>query len=393
MLEKYLILFSYKEPMVSFVKPRYVGLDVEGPLVNPASDFAWKTYDELLSEPTKTKFPRARCESYDERYDDFRYLYDLNKSRRHSTGMWPSLSLALAAIDGKTDDDLIALAEKTTKLNPGTDKLMNYLLEKFDRKDRKIYLITSSHSPVGLSIAEKYGIPFKQVFTHGFQPSRKILSQKDFVSEVKERSPMAVLSEHKEKLGTFLSNYLNICEGLGAFYDVALHEPDKIEKVILNLSIKALLAEHDNLFDDVNDFWLKKTLQHLFLDDEYVMGSHRKVDAMRHVCNDGRRWTYVDDGIVGAMPIDYADYGFSINMTNKHALPFSKLNVATADMSNLIPVYETMLDGEFGLKTQERLDSEELRVFTPRNIQQDIENVIKVNREMKNKLKDLYVSL
>lgn len=55
---------------------KLVGLDVEGPLVNPASDFAWLTYDELLSESTKAEFPRKRCENYDGKYDDGRYLYN-----------------------------------------------------------------------------------------------------------------------------------------------------------------------------------------------------------------------------------------------------------------------------------------------------------------------------
>lgn len=308
--------------------------------------------------------------------------------------MWPLLSLSLAAVDGKNDNDLIAYAEKTTQENPGTEKLMNYLIENFDGL---VYLITSSYPAVGLKIAEKYDIPFKQVFTNGFPPSRKILSQKDFVTEVKERSPMRVLSEHKKKVGSFLHEYLDICNGLGKFYDVILKEKrlqqnyydEKTEA--LHLSVKALIKEHSKLFENINDFTLRNTLECLFSNEKCVIGSHRKVDAIRSVHDRKGFWAYAGDGIVDGMPIDYADYGISINMTNGHALSFSKLNIATTDTSKLIPVFDAMLNGKFGSKLKESLDSEEIRVFTSRDIQQDIENVIKVNRDRKNKLKASYV--
>jgi len=364
-------------------EPVYVGMDVEGIKVNPKVDFAWISH-ELLSEPTKAKFTKEVCDIYDGGYDDGRYFYDLGRSQRSSTGKWPLLSLCLAAIDGKTDDDLIALAEKTTQLNPGTDKLMEYLLERFDGR---IYPITSSYPAVELPIAKKYDIPFTQVFTNGIQV-RKENPKKDIIEEIERRSPMCILSENREELGKFLNEYKTTWEALATCYEQNSKTPNDAG---INMRINDLLEYHDNLFEKVGNQKLRNVLEYLFLIERGVMGSHRKVDAMRSVKDNRRAWTFVDDGIVGAMPIDWAKGGFSVNTTNKHALSFSKLNVATADVSNLIPVYEAMLDGEFGPELKEKLDSERIRVFTPRDIQQDIETVISANKEMKNKLKALYV--
>jgi len=369
-----------------------VGVDVEGPIVNPKADLAWMIRDELLSEETRAKYTREKCERYDEKYDDGRYFYELNKSSRHSTGTWPLLSLAFAAIDGITDDELIAYAEKTTQENPGTEKLMGYLLERFEGR---VNLITSSYAPVGLSIAKKYGIPFKQVFTNGHQPSRKTLSQMSFEDEIKQRSPMAVLSEHKKELDIFMSKYVGICEALGAFYttlEEKISQKQYDEKTkYLPLAIRGLRKAHDELFDKISDFRLQNTLKCMFLNEECIMGSHRKVDAMRSVHDDRRRWGYIGDGIVDGMATEYADFGISLNMTNKHALSLSKLNVATTDVSKLIPVLDAMFSGEFGGKLKDKLDSEEIRVFSITDIQQDIDAVVKVNREKKNELKALYV--
>jgi predicted HAD superfamily phosphohydrolase len=377
-----------------YSKPKFGGFDVEGPLVNPASDFAWLTYDQLLSESTKEEFPRKRCVDYDENLDDGRYFYELNNSVRHSTGMWPALSLALAAYDGKNDSDLTAFAEKTTQLNPGTDKLMNDLLKKFDGE---VFLITSSYSAVALNVAKKYDIPFSHVATNGFQRSLTD-RRRDIAEEIENRSPMLVLSGNKKGLGKFLHEYLDVCDALGQLYSAAMTEEYKKEigkyntkEDSLHLAIRNFKDSHDELFEKIHDSNLSFGLKDLFLMEEGVMGSHRKVDAMRKFRDNRRLWSYAGDGIVDGMPIDYAYYGISINMKDKHALRLSKMNFATTDMSHMIPVFDAMFNGNFNRQMKERLDSEKLRVFTPIDIQQDIDAVIKVNGEAKNKLKELYV--
>jgi len=364
-------------------RPERAAVDIEGPFVNPKADFAWFT-NEILSPETKKLFPLDLCKTYDGGYDDGRYFHELGRSTRHSTGMWPQLSLAIAAYDGKTDDDLIALARKTTKLNPGGDKLMKYLLKNFDAE---VYPITSSYPAVALIIAKDLGIPFDQVTTNGFQPPQKHIHKPDFVDEVKQRSPMRILSQNRKELGKFLVPYVKTCEALAECYGMVPKDRIRAEE-----AIGALLSRHNDLFEDVNDSNLRSTLEYMLLTEEGVMGSHRKVDAMRRVHDDRRLWTYLGDSIVDAMPIEFADYGISINMKDRHALSFSKLNAATTDVSTMIPIFERMLYEDFNpVRLKGELDFEEIRVFTPHDIQKDIEKVIQANGEAKEKLKAMYV--
>ncbi len=371
-------------------KLEYAALDVEGPVVNPAADFAWQIY-ESLSKSTKSKFPRERCETYDGVYDDGRYFYELRQSSRHSTGMWPLASLVLAAIDGFSDEDLIAYAEKSVQENPGTEKLIESLMK---NSGGKIYLITSSYPAIGLTIAKRNGIPFKQVFTHGYPHSMELLSQRGFEVEVRDRSPMSILSENKKELEKFMHKYMDICEALGKHCNSALDAENQLqEEIVWNeyAQIRGLRKQHDNLFEKIIGGDFRYTLKCMFLDESGVMGSHRKVDAMRKVHDNRNVWGFTGDGIVDGMPIDYAEFGIALNMTNKHALSLSKLNVATTNMAELIPVFDSMFNGEFEpKKIQDELNSEKIRVFTPRDIQEDINAAVKVNREKKNELKALY---
>jgi predicted HAD superfamily phosphohydrolase len=360
--------------------PDHAGVDVEGPFQNPKADFAWQTY-EILSPETKETFPLIACKDYDSHYDDGRYFHDLNRSHpRHATGMFPQLSLALAGYDGKTDEDLIALAEKTKKLNPGATELMEHLLQNFGRE---VYPITSSYSAVSLIMARDLGIRFDDVISNGRQHWKRA-SKKDLVDEVKARSPMRVLSEHRVELEQFLVPYLKTCETLGQLY--ITEQSSGTEE-----AIRTALGQHNDLFESVANSELKDTLKQMFLTEKYVMGSHRKVDAMRKIDKDRREWVYIGDRIVDAMPIEFANYGLSINMKDKHALSHSKLNVATTDVSTLIPVFDSIIEGNFYPNRLKReLDSEKIRVFTPHDIQSDIDTVVNVNGEMKDRLKAQY---
>ncbi len=350
-----------------------VGLDVEGILVNPAADFAWLTYDNLLSEKTKAIFPREVCEFYDSKYDDGRYLYELNRNikKRWCTGTWPLLSLALAAYDGIDDYKLIKYAKLTTQKNPGTDELLQYLTEK---NKGRFYLITSSYPAVPLKIADEFGIPFKNVFSLGYHCE---WSKVKFEDVVDSRSPF--FDFKKSELDKFLYKYLYICERLGEAYEKK--DDDKI---------CYLVEEHNKIFEDINNPIFRKTLKGCFLEQNLCMGSHRKVEALKSVTK-GEKVIYVGDGIVDAMPIKFADYGISMNMTNEHALLFSKLNVATTNISNLIPIFDSIFKGRFNpKKLKKELTSDDVKIFTPEDIQQKTKEVIAINREMKAELKKLF---
>jgi predicted HAD superfamily phosphohydrolase len=349
-----------------------VGLDVEGVLVNPAADFAWLTYDNLLSERTKAIFPREVCEFYDSKYDDGRYLFKLNKKieKKWRTGTWPLLSLALAAYDGIGDDELIKYANLIAQKNPGTDELLKHSIKK---SEGKVYLITSSYPAVPLKIADEFGIPFKNVFSLGYTSP----IEKEFYWEVRSRSPLDHFFD--VDLEQFLYQYLYICERLGAAYE----KRDKSQ-------IQWLVKEHNKIFEKIKKPLLRKVCEDSFLNQSICMGSRRKVEALKSVAK-REKIIYVGDGIVDAMPIKFADYGISMNMTNEHALLFSKLNVATTDVSDLIPIFDSIFEGRFNPKRlKKELDSDNVKIFTPEDIQQKTKEVIAINREMKAELKKLF---
>jgi hypothetical protein len=353
-----------------------VGLDVEGVLVNPAADFAWLTYDKLLSERTKAIFPREVCEFYDSKYDDGRYLFELNKKieKKWSTGTWPFLSLALAAYDGIIDDELIKYANLITQKNPGTDELLKHSIKK---SEGKVYLITSSYPAVPLKIAYEFGIPFENVFSLG---GNYCDSKRKLENTVRLRSPLWSLLDLKLewKLGQFLYQYLYVCERLGRAYE------KKDEDQIYHL-----VTEHDRIFENI-DHPASRILKECFLEQNMCMGSHRKVEALKSVAKE-EKTIYVGDGIVDAMPIKFADYGISMNMTNEHALFFSRLNIATTDVSNLIPIFDSIFEGRFNPKRlKKELDSDNVKIFTSEDIQQKTKEVIAINREMKAELKKLF---
>jgi len=363
----------------------YVGLDVEGPLVNPKADFAWLVYDNLLSKEIKAIFPREVCEFYDNKYDDGRYLWELNskKRKKYSTGKWPLVSLCLAVCDKINDDKLIEYARRTTQENPGTSELLSYLTAK---TEENVYLITSSYPAVPLLISSKYNISNSQVFSLGTQ----ILERgrpTSFEEEVYIRSPVRGIKYPLEDLKNFLIHYLYICERLGKAYS----SPPSSFKLFFE--IYYLLKEHYSLFKRVTNLSQRDTLEYLFLKERGCMGSHRKVEAMKLITSmeGNKKWVYVGDGIVDAMPLKFADFGISINMTNKHALSFSALNVATTNVSNLIPIFDSIFLTKFDPeRLKKELTSDDLKIFTPKDILRNPEEVVRVNREMKNRLKELY---
>ncbi|MFH1473641.1 MAG: hypothetical protein ABIE55_01985 [Candidatus Aenigmatarchaeota archaeon] len=351
-------------------------LDMEGPVVNPKGDFAYVIH-EKLSEETRTKFPGKAVDEFDG-YDDKRYFDELRKSDpRHSTGTTPLLVTCIAAYDGKTDEEINYLAEKMVKhnLNPGAGALLEGAIEEFGVDN--VYFVTNSNPPIGLNIAEIYGIPFKQVFTNGFQPKRP---KSNLIEEIEQRSPLTALSKNKEELGQFLSDYLASCQSLTVAYDQSL----KLGQ------IKTHLEYQRELFDKCSGKQ-GSALKRLFLTEEGIMGGHRKVDAMRSVTDDRGKLGFLGDSIVDAMALNYAGKGVSVNMTNKHALQFSDMNVATNNMSSLIPLFRNMAAGEIEL--DKGFDHKKISSFTPHNIQKIIESVIETNSETKNALKAIYVPI
>ncbi len=404
--------------------PLYVGLDVEGILVLPKADFAWLIYDRKLSPAMRALFPRERCEAYDGKYDDGRYIYELAKPEGHSTGTWPCVSLALAGMDSVTDRDLINYAEKTTQEMPGTGKFLKDAMEK---TGGNVYFATSSYPAVALKIAYKYGIPSSHVFTMGrqlppdrmqyydekraeldkkekeqilqmpegsetlanfFQAQRKLL----YDTEVMERSPLGVLNEFNLPLGAFMKKYMDVTGRIGDYYQRGVLNPADAT------AYELFLKEHNSLFGSIprDAKPLREELENLFRSpaSRGNMGSRNKTRSMRQVHDNGDEWFYAGDGIVDGHPIGWARYGVSMNMRDRHALPYSKLSVVTTDVSHLIPVLDQALERELDVeKLKMQLNSAGTQVFSPHDIWTNIETVRTSVGAVKEELAKLYVEV
>ncbi len=368
----------------------YAGFDVEGILVLPKADFAWLVYDNLLSDEVKTLFPRNRCEDYDGSYDDGRYLHELANPEGHSTGTWPCVSAALAAMSGVSDYQLFEYAKKTTQEMPGTKELLEHAAK---ITDGRVYFFTSSYPAVALHIAHKYGIPSSHIFAMGRQHAglgREYTDAKqkiNIAAETEMRSPVKTFLKHPVALAIFMAKYFDITETMGRCYGSGVVDTD---------AYRALLYAHDSLFasipDELKD--LRTELENCFLSPTSMgnMGSRNKTAAMRSVHDNGGDWAYFGDGIVDGDPIGYACYGASMNMRDKHALPKSKVSIVTTDNSNLIPVLDQAFEGEFDVE-ELKATLKNAKVFSPHDIRTNIEAVRTAVGAAKNRLNELYVQV
>src|SRR3989338_3642229 len=171
-----------------------VAFDLEGPIVNPGVDFAKDVYDSLISPGTKSKYPDPFADF--DSYDDDRWRAErYSTGRKHSTGTTPLVVDCLAAVDGKTDDDMIEFASSIVSsgkaYNPGARELLRSLVS------GSVYIITSSYPAIPIAVAEENGISFAHVFNHGNQVRNGML---DARGEIEHRSPLRVLSAHRDEL-------------------------------------------------------------------------------------------------------------------------------------------------------------------------------------------------
>lgn len=341
-----------------------VAFDLEGILVNPAADFAWLVYDNLVSPRTRQKYPRGLIEKFDE-YDDTRWERERNR-KGHNTGTTPIISLCIAAADGITDDRLIGHAENTTKETPGAKELLAYI------RGTNAYIITSTYAVAPVIIASRYGIPFYNVFSNGFQQSATSCKFNPALSEeVRWRSPVSELVAEREELMHFLDRYLINC---GRILEAYKNEN----------SVDELLEEQRNLFN-VPAKGLSRTLKYLLLDETGIMGAHNKARVLRRLAPNGNI-IYLGDSIVDADALDFANYGISMNCTNEHALLASKLNIATIDIGNFIEIYEMIRAGKFAYAS----GLAGFSTYSPEDIRERSAYVLAANREAKNELKRQY---
>jgi len=370
-------------------------LDYEGILCNPALDFAWYSYKNLVSKETKEKFPEDLIKIFDE-YDDVRWERE-REMVGHSTGTTPLVCDCAAAYDDISDHELISLAQSSVQENPGVNNLIQFAQEKLET----LSIVTNSYPALALTTSYKYEIPSTNVFTHGYQLPRKELDKLKRVTndwrlmdmggdndvslndmslkaEAMRRSPIESLKP-KEELEVFLNKYLENCSNLLQAYNAED-----------NGTITSLKKNELKLFEKVKDRDLRKALKYIFLHEKAIMGGHRKVDVLKTIDLYGEGIVYLGDSIVDADAIRFSKYGFAVNCTNKHSLYDAKLNLVLSDFSALIPLLEDISEGKFEFNEAKNYENSDMKVFLPSEIKQNFDYVKSINNEFKQELKRMY---
>lgn len=365
-------------------------VDYEENITNPALDLTWFIYRRLVSSDTKKRFPEGLIQTFDE-YDDVRWEWE-RKEKGHSTGTTPLISDFIAAYDGIDDEKLVEFVRPLIQENPGVDSLIKFLMD----NGTIPYFVTNSYSAMSLITAYKYGIPSSRVFAHGRQLTQDRLDYFDskqtfeetVLEETKERSPIGDLftgenaGPYRMSLGNFLDNYLQKCEEM-----LLAYKAKDIEK------IKRLKAEHDMIFDEIRYFEVQHRIKDMLLYENGVTGGHNKVKVIKNLFlpySSGRNVVYLGNSIVDADPIAFAQYGFAVNCTNKHALHDAKLNLVVPDFSLLIQIFEDILNGRFDFAKAKKYEKNGMRIFLPDEIRERFDYVKSVNEKVKSALKDLY---
>ncbi len=373
---------AYGESDRRKVRRPVFAFDYEGPVCNPAVDFAWLIYRRLVSEETKKKFPEALIQTFDE-YDDARW--ERERARRgHSTGTTPLVLDCVAACDDIGNGRLISFAKSCVQENPGIKELIEFLIQ----QKTVPYFVTNSYPALSLTSTYEWGIPSSKVFSHGYQLSletrrnidrqRRGNARSTFEEEVYSRSPLLDLIG-EEELEPFLREYLEVCSRLLTAYK------QNSEHEIVNLEIMQV-----KMFDKIDYKDLRNTLKYMFLKEKAITGGHNKARILQKISQDGTGVVYLGDSIVDADPIKFAQYGFATNCTNKHALQDAKLSLVVPDFSLLVPMFEDILKGRFSFERTKGYERNGMRVFLPDEVREKFDYVKSANNEIKAALKALY---
>jgi len=353
--------------------------DVEGPVTNPGFDFAWLTLDSL-SHHLKEKY-YEKIKRFDEA-DDGIWLNERNE-QGWSTGTTPIISQCLAACDGKTDDDLLAITKQKIVENKGIDEVIKFLKE----EDIEQYFVTSSYPAVSLLLGYKYDIPSSHIHCSGHQLSgiEKVYfdSNRDLEKELRKRSPISILRKDPEELETFLDKFMdNSYEIYTAYLKGDKQQIKDLKKEQLSI-----------LFHEINNDEVMHEMYYLLLKQNGVMGGHKKKRALESI-SPNREVIYIGDGIVDADALNYAKCGISVNCTNKYALAASDMNLATNDFSVLIPIFSDINNNYGRLSDFEKLKREVKAyggiLFSRDDIQTNFNKVRETNKEFKTELKEEY---
>ncbi|MCS4542459.1 MAG: hypothetical protein HY929_09155 [Euryarchaeota archaeon] len=346
-----------------------IAFDVEGPILNPAIDFAWLSLKKFAKEFYE------KVKLFDE-YDDLRWVYERDKNG-HSTGAMPLISLCACICKSITDEALLQLAKKSVIENLGTKEVLDWLKE----KEIPVYFVTSSYPAVSLIEGYRHGIKSSHIYCSGYQLSEEKAKyfnfKRDLTEELRERSPVSKLKMFQTELSGFLGDYLQNCSELRSAY------------IKNNVSkIETLKKEQELVFKKIREKELREELTYLLYEEKGIMGSHNKKRVLQSIST-YENIIYIGDGIVDCDALAYSKYGISLNCTNDYALLSSKINVATNNIANIIPIISEIIKGNFNVnKIKNDFTSDEIKIFSNNDIKNNLPNIKNINNFFKSILRE-----
>jgi predicted HAD superfamily phosphohydrolase len=297
------------------------------------------------------------------------------KKKGHSTGATPVIALMVAAIDGKKDSYLLELAESEIEPNPGADEMVEYA-----KKMGEVFLVTNSYPGGALLTAKRLGIPSSHVYSMGHQAegTRGKLDGMALEEELELRSPLTILSKYRKELDIFLDRYLESCNKIMNFYQ---NGEDNLNDLI-NSQLR--------LFHEIKDPQLREELEYLLVNERGIMGGHRKAQVVDMHSPGGRNAIAIGDSIVDADMLALAQYGISVNCTNKEALFSCKLNTVVRDFKHMNEIFEPIGRGMTPIDIEEAIKKEAIQVYSQKTIMESLNAVTAVNKDAKDHLKKFY---
>jgi len=339
--------------------------DVEGPLVNPAFDYAWYYVERHAPDWAE------RLRRFDD-YDDLRWENERDE-QGHSTGTTPLMALIVAALNGAEDESMVSEIEDNLQLTEGVEPLMGTLSE----LGIEVHLVTSSYAGVPITVAERFSLPFSRVRCMGFQPQREDdMGGKTKLDEVRARSPLKKLASEPGLVEGFLHDYLAYCD---AYLKSSKNPPEDA-------------PSENECFMALDGTDAGEVLFDLLYMEEGIMGAHNKQLYVASTSPDPMYTIYVGDGIVDADSLAYAGWGIAVNCTNTDALRACNVAVATPTMDALTPLINAITSESCDPECPQGSVGKEAKAWGMADLQGDLDDVVREMLHVKNEMKAKYAA-
>ncbi len=347
-----------------------VAVDVEGPVVSPSVDFAWKLLERLY-ERGKLSEEELELVKHFDAYDDWRW--EVERSRKGwSTGTTPLVAQLYVSCFLKFPSIFNLGKKLSRKLTPGSKEFVKGLME----MGCEVYLVSNSFAGMVLSVAKTLGVKFENAFSSGYNFKERV--RKDLYQESWERFPFEGTMEERGRVKQIVRNWLS--EEFLPSCKSAVEQKNATSTLPTEVLLRSLEKLPKKVFQEVYDAFFAQTT---------VMGGHNKARVVEKLSCE----IFEGDSIVDADAIAYASRlatcGIASNCTDKFSLRECSFNVCYLDASYKLPVYEDVLrKGKIRVdEWKKELESSEFRIFGRKEIERNFGKVIEVNRKFKEMLK------